>query len=428
MENEVLVSAIMPVYNSEEYLEKTLDSLVNQTLREIEIICVNDASTDNSLEIINEYKKKDKRIKVINNQINMGAAVSRNTGLENASGKYVIFLDADDFFYPHMCKQSFETAENFKSDIVIFGYETYEADSYNENVPFFKIKKFKNKEITEQSQKVDLLYYVNLAPWNKLVNREMLIRNNIKFQDIPNANDVYFSVTAMLSADKIMVLEDVLLKYYLGNKGSLTSDKKRRKNHIVEAYEEVYRFVDKNGYSNKNKAMVVNYVITELLNQIFSKVYDETVKEDVYNSLRNSEELVNAFLKAKKNNMLMSCNITFVDGLKKETPEKNKYYYYSDEIKKILKRAKEENKKVALWGYGNFGKSFLEMLKDKNLKINYIIDEDTNKQGQIHGEYIVNSYNNISEEVDIIFVLNPYFLDEIKERATEKEIVDVWKM
>ena len=428
MENEVLVSAIMPVYNSEEYLEKTLDSLVNQTLREIEIICVNDASTDNSLEIINEYKKKDKRIKVINNQINMGAAVSRNTGLENASGKYVIFLDADDFFYPHMCKQSFETAENFKSDIVIFGYETYEADSYNENVPFFKIKKFKNKEITEQSQKVDLLYYVNLAPWNKLVNREMLIRNNIKFQDIPNANDVYFSVTAMLSADKIMVLEDVLLKYYLGNKGSLTSDKKRRKNHIVEAYEEVYRFVDKNGYSNKNKAMVVNYVITELLNQIFSKVYDETVKEDVYNSLRNSEELVNAFLKAKKNNMLMSCNITFVDGLKKETPEKNKYYYYSDEIKKILKRAKEENKKVALWGYVNFWKSFLEMLKDKNLKINYILDEDTNKQGQIHGEYIVNSYNNISEEVDIIFVLNSYFLDEIKERATEKEIVDVWKM
>ena len=106
----VKVSVILPVYNASDYLHQCMDSIVGQTLKDIEIICVDDGSTDNSLDILKEYEQKDKRVKVIQ-QKNAGAGAARNNGLSIATGEYLSFLDSDDFFEPDMLEKAYEKAK-----------------------------------------------------------------------------------------------------------------------------------------------------------------------------------------------------------------------------------------------------------------------------------------------------------------------------
>ena len=119
------VSIIIPVYNVEKYLEQCLDSIINQNLKNIEIICINDGSTDNSLKILKKYAKKDNRI-IILSQTNLGAGAARNRGLAVAKGEYLSFLDADDFFYENMLSEAVHKLETSQSDIAVFEVDLYD--------------------------------------------------------------------------------------------------------------------------------------------------------------------------------------------------------------------------------------------------------------------------------------------------------------
>ena len=121
---DILVSVIVPVYNVENYLRQCLDSITGQTLRNIEIICVDDSSTDSSGKILEEYAKKDERIKIIT-QPNKGAGAARNNGLSAAQGKYLSFLDSDDFFEPDMLELAYKKAEEDRADFVVFKSDQY---------------------------------------------------------------------------------------------------------------------------------------------------------------------------------------------------------------------------------------------------------------------------------------------------------------
>lgn len=127
VEYKYKVSIIIPVYNTESYIRETLMSACNQTLKDIEIICVNDGSTDKSEEIINEIAEKDKRIKIIE-ELNSGQSVARNTGIVNAKGKYIYFLDSDDLIELNMLENCYELAEKGNYDFV-----TFDSDIYNPN-------------------------------------------------------------------------------------------------------------------------------------------------------------------------------------------------------------------------------------------------------------------------------------------------------
>ena len=116
--NDVKVSIIVPVYNVEKYLRQCVDSIVNQSLKEIEIICINDGSTDNSLQILEGYAQRDKRIKIINKR-NEGLSTARNTGMEYATGEYIGFVDSDDFINEKMYENLYKNAKSNKSDIVM---------------------------------------------------------------------------------------------------------------------------------------------------------------------------------------------------------------------------------------------------------------------------------------------------------------------
>ena len=114
----IKVSVIVPIYNVENYLKKCLDSIINQTLKDIEIICINDCSTDSSKDIVLEYIQKDKRIKLINHEENQGLGFARNTGFDNSSAEYISFIDSDDFISNDYIEHLYDTAVKYNADIV----------------------------------------------------------------------------------------------------------------------------------------------------------------------------------------------------------------------------------------------------------------------------------------------------------------------
>lgn len=217
LEQKYKVSVIIPVYNAEPFIRATLDSVIAQTLKEIEIILVDDGSTDGSFDILNEYAENDGRITVLT-QINQGAGAARNYGMKAAHGKYLSFLDADDYFYPDMLKDSFEHANKNNADITVFMAEDYfvnkdktvmlnkfffdDGNALPSNKPVFSIKDIKANPFT------------SVATWafDKLFLRSFIQRNNIKFQPLMVSNDVYFTLTALMKASRINTLNRVFVK------------------------------------------------------------------------------------------------------------------------------------------------------------------------------------------------------------------------
>ena len=223
MENPV-VSVIVPVYNVEQYLPQCLDSIVNQTLKNIEIICVNDSSTDNSLNILNHYAEKDPRIKVVT-QPNGGAGAARNRGLSLAAGKYLSFLDSDDFFEPDMLELAYNKAVCDKADFVVFQSDQYYTDRKEfVSVPWTLREKeippytpFNHRQMTDNIFKV----FVGWA-WDKLYDREFVEKNHLRFQEQRTSNDMLFVFSGVAVAKRISVVKKVLAHQRRDAKDSLS--------------------------------------------------------------------------------------------------------------------------------------------------------------------------------------------------------------
>ena len=210
--SDIRVSVIIPVYNTERYLKQCLDSVIGQTLRDIEIICVDDGSTDNSLDILNEYAKCDRRILVIQ-QENAGAGAARNNGLAIAKGQYCSFLDADDFFNATMLEEAYEKAERDYADMVVFDSEQYweDLDEYKKANWVVRFKAippympFTHRQMTSNVFKV----FVGWA-WDKLFRREFILEHKLTFQEQRTSNDMLFVFRALVLAKKISVINKVL--------------------------------------------------------------------------------------------------------------------------------------------------------------------------------------------------------------------------
>ena len=182
------ISVIIPVYNTSIYLRQCLDSVLEQDFDDYEVICVNDGSTDDSLEILREYEKKSSKIKVID-QTNSGVATTRNTGLKNASGDFLAFLDSDDFIRENYLSKLYNAALKTKSDIVICNfYRYYEQTNFAKPVFYrFRRGQFNKYEILKGLIPDNLIHsYL----WNKLWKREIFENHNIfpnmKFEDLRN--------------------------------------------------------------------------------------------------------------------------------------------------------------------------------------------------------------------------------------------------
>ena len=262
MENPV-VSVIVPVYNVEQYLPQCLDSIVNQTLKNIEIICVNDSSTDNSLNILNHYAEKDPRIKVVT-QPNGGAGAARNRGLSLAAGKYLSFLDSDDFFEPDMLELAYNKAVCDKADFVVFQSDQYYTDRKEfVSVPWTLREKeippytpFNHRQMTDNIFKV----FVGWA-WDKLYDREFVEKNHLRFQEQRTSNDLLFVFSAVAIAKRISVVKKVLAHQRRDAKDSLSKTRENSWHCFYDALTALRNRMISEGLYREVEKDYINYAL-----------------------------------------------------------------------------------------------------------------------------------------------------------------------
>ena len=217
------VSVIVPVYNAGEYIGQMLDSVLGQSMQEIEIICVNDGSTDNSGEIIRSFMDRDSRIMLLE-QPNINAGAARNQGLLHARGKYAVFWDADDQFHRRALELMCRKMQRTQADICVCGVcefvqggKMYEADGY------LKTEFIPDKDPFNKFDLRDTIFnFGSNMVWNKMFRRKFLVSHQLRFQEIRQANDTAFVMKAMFAADRITYVDRYLAFYRVDNADSLT--------------------------------------------------------------------------------------------------------------------------------------------------------------------------------------------------------------
>ena len=220
---KVLVTIIIPIYNAEKYLDKTISSVLQQTYKNYELILIDDGSKDNSLEICNKYKNKDKRIRLIK-QENLGVSATRNKGLEIADGEFVCFMDADDYIEPNMLEEYIKIYKLYKSDLIISGYYS-EIDLYD-SISFDKIyledKKYTSKEQIKEDFVLmwdkHLLYNI----WNKFYNKSVIDKYNIRFAKQNWGEDIDFNREYLLKINTLYNSKKCFYHYVRGRNNSIT--------------------------------------------------------------------------------------------------------------------------------------------------------------------------------------------------------------
>lgn len=223
MENDdVKVSAILPVYNVADYLEKAVDSLMNQTWRNIEVIIVNDGSKDDSLEVSRKLEKKYANVIVID-QENSGAAVARNTGMKYATGKYLYFMDPDDWMKPTYIESMVLIAENSDSELVISGFTNVYDDGEHKNETIVST----SEEVFGQTEwRLNAGKYLNntqlAVPWNKLYLKEFIVQHNLQFPNI-KWDDLYFNLEVIRNINQVAINPNYDYQFLRTRPGSETT-------------------------------------------------------------------------------------------------------------------------------------------------------------------------------------------------------------
>lgn len=211
------VSVVVPVYNAGDYIRECMESLLSQTLRNAEYIFVDDGSEDNSVDIIREYMANDKRI-VLLRQKNQYAGIARNNGLDRATGKYIIFLDSDDFFDLNMLKAMFDAAERSQAEIVVCKY--FEYDTIKKRSTGCSLE-FREGVVSPRELGCDIFNKTIAAPWNKLILRQYVLDTGVRFQALERSNDIFFCNIIVASARRIYLLDKKYVYYRVNNNNSL---------------------------------------------------------------------------------------------------------------------------------------------------------------------------------------------------------------
>ena len=217
------ISVIMPVYNAEKFLKESLDGLSRQTLRDFEIICVDDGSADQSPAILREYAQKDERF-VLLSQDHQYAGAARNLGIRNARGKYLIFLDADDHFKPELLETVWTQAEKTGAEICVFPAEKFDHQT---GVTFAwpltcDPSRYPREVFSKADDPDGIFSFTNPAPWNKLFLRSFILDNSLTFPTTSSQEDLPFVMSAIAVTSRITTVDKVLLQYRVNNNASLT--------------------------------------------------------------------------------------------------------------------------------------------------------------------------------------------------------------
>lgn len=259
-----IISVIVPVFNTEKYVEECIESIQNQTLRDIEIIIVDDGSTDNSKSIVLNMQRYDQRIKFFELNCNKGVGAARNLGIENSTGDYIAFVDSDDFIKKDMYEKLYREAENKNAEIVICDSDTYSSDGRKKNVWF---KPIYGKFELEKA-------FHNTQPTNKLISRKLVERINFRYLDGMGESIIF---ELMLHARYISTVDEKLY-VYRSRENSLSTKPNIRKN---------YESLKNNEILRKRNLEYIDYFTFKMIEDLL-QIVSNAVKLDDYDAYRTA--------------------------------------------------------------------------------------------------------------------------------------------
>lgn len=285
-----LISVIVPIYNAEKFLHYCIDSILNQSFVDFEILLVNDGSTDNSGKICDKYAEKDTRVKVIHKQ-NGGVSSARNAGIEAAQGEYICFVDSDDYLESNYLKELIETKKKYPDfDNVWCGFQTVE-DYYNNNKKAYDVERDNDYSFSDLNSIMDLFekWFVQM-PWNKLYKTKTIVENSIVFPpELSLGEDYIFNLRYLdCTNGKIVVINKPLYDYLRDGKESL--DNKYYLNLL-----EIYRRLNSETEKYAQKWKLSEEQLSKMYNSFFFRL--EAVLRNTFNNNNNQ-----SFLKKIKYN------------------------------------------------------------------------------------------------------------------------------
>lgn len=247
------ISLLVPIYNVERYLSQCLDSAISQTLQNIEIVLINDGSTDGSQGIIEQYAAKDPRIKVIDKP-NSGYGCSMNRGLDEATGKYIGILESDDFFEPDALEILFSSAEQAHADVAKADFYFYWSTPREKNVQF----KWVDKDMAGVCSPLDCeeVFFRKPSIWSAIYRRDFLEANDIRFLETPGASyqDAGFNFKVWASAQTVVLIDKPVLHYRQDNESSSVNSP-GKVYCVCDEYAEMHRYVDAMADEEKQNAL-----------------------------------------------------------------------------------------------------------------------------------------------------------------------------
>lgn len=423
------ISIIMPLYNADRFLDETLFSVSRQTFQEYELICINDGSDDNTVNIVKKYQKRDSRIKLLSNEKRSGAAAARNKGIREARGKYLIFLDGDDIFDEELLLLTYRKAEDTKAEIVMFEAKHVSTDCIYDKQMVKHSMEFRSR-FCQQVVSVHNIKVCDFLLWpgnlgTKLFQKDFVDRGYLKFQNLSCENDTYFVMMAFFLAKRIVRLDSGRVMLYA-------------RDHDTPSR-----------ISSERDPMCIFYAM--------SKVRDELVKRDVFVSLcqmfryrtfffladtlrgiksKESRERFYDFLVNEGFDKLLDSHDREygIDQCIQEKKQKfismglaegwERLFSYYDvflkdnlhEIASIFQKPGGEMKRVGVWGTGENGHSFLSFCKKCELPVYVVIDRDESKQGSCCEGYRI-QHPQAAKKVDTVISTPNLGYEAIKKLA-----------
>lgn len=298
---DFLVTVVLPIYNVEKYLDRCMESVTNQTYKNLEIIMVDDGATDSCPQKCDEWARKDERVKVIHKK-NAGLGMARNTGIENATGDYIVFFDSDDYIELNTIERTVKSAKEYKSDIVTFGFSFVGNNGSVKKsvIPTGEFEEYRGEDIRlvflpdllaqgEQGKHIKNLW---LSAWVNMYSMDLIRRANWRFVSERKiiSEDVYSLLDLYSEVNSISIVSEALYMY-CENDGSLTHTyREDRFDKICYFYKECYSLAVKKGYS---QAVVDNISYPFIANTIGALKLIINAQLDIKEKYRLTYEIVN---------------------------------------------------------------------------------------------------------------------------------------
>lgn len=277
--NKCKLSIIVPVYGVEKYIDKCLNSLVKQSLKEIEIIVVNDGTKDNSQKIIDKYVKKypDKIKSYIKENGGQGSA--RNYGLKKATGEYIGYVDSDDFVEKDMYKKLYNKAKENNYDIVVCGNYNVSEDYQNKNIDAF---------INNYNTDLENIFFGKMAVWNKIYKRDILIKNKLEFKEKVWYEDLAFTLKAIMNSNTFAFIDEPLYDYLIREGSTMNNSNVKRNLEILEAFDDILSYIKHNKkeeYFDKVEFLAIDHIYISAIVRILKANADNKIKKETVNEL-----------------------------------------------------------------------------------------------------------------------------------------------